>query len=166
MHPVTHAQRRVALRVATAWLLGTFVRMPRATAATAHPRAARGLVRLKISTKGDLLEFSTQQLSCRTGSRVRLQFTNASKYVNFDHNWMLLRPGSYDAVVAAAEKAGAAHDWIPAGHPGIIAATRLVHRGETVAVEFDSPAAGRYPYICSVPGHAASMWGVLTVTDR
>lgn len=137
----------------------------RASAAQGSKAAvSRGPVELRIATKGDLLEYSTQALTCPTGVPVRLLFTNASKYVAFDHNWVLLRPGTYDAVVAAAEKAGAEHDWVPAGHPGIIAATVLAHRGQTVSVEFKAPAAGRYPYICTVPGHAASMWGVLTVT--
>jgi azurin len=123
------------------------------------------LISLALSTQGDLLEYSTQQLSCPAGSRVRVSFTNAAKYVHFDHNWVLLRPGFYDQVLAAAEQAGEANGYLPPSHPGIIAATAQAHRGETVSTQFDAPPVGRYPYICSTPGHAQSMWGVLTVTN-
>jgi len=118
---------------------------------------------LSLSTNGDLLEFSTQELSCKAADRVRVDFTNAAKYVKFDHNWVLIRPGTFDAVVAAAEKAGEAQEWLPANHPAILAATRMAHRGETVSVAFDAPPAGRYLYLCTMPGHAASMWGTFTV---
>lgn len=121
------------------------------------------LVELSIATKGDLLEFTTQALGCPSGARVRLRFTNAARYVNFDHNWVLMRPGTFDAVLAAAEQAGVAAGWLPAHDADIVAATAQAHRGETVTVEFRAPPAGRYPYACTTPGHASSMWGVLTV---
>jgi azurin len=119
---------------------------------------------LSISTKGDLLEFSTQKMSCHAGSHVRVDFTNRAKYVNFEHNWVLIRPGTFDAVVAAAERAGEAQGWVPKNHPAVLAYSKMAHRGETVRVEFDAPASGRYLYLCTMPGHAASMWGTFTVT--
>ncbi|MEO8313807.1 MAG: plastocyanin/azurin family copper-binding protein [Pseudomonadota bacterium] len=125
---------------------------------------ARPLVELRITTNGDLLEFSTKALTCRAGSRVRLTFVNGAKYVSFDHNWVLIRPGTFDAVVAAATKAGEAHGWVPTGNPAVIAATAMAHKGQMASVEFDAPPVGKYLYICSMPGHAASMWGVFTVT--
>ncbi|MEO8307323.1 MAG: plastocyanin/azurin family copper-binding protein [Pseudomonadota bacterium] len=124
----------------------------------------RPLVQLHITTKGDLLEFSTQALSCKADSRVRLTFVNGARYVDFDHNWVLIRSGTFDAFVAAATQAGAEHGWMPAQHPGMIAATAMAHKGQTVSVEFNAPQVGRYLYICSMPGHSASMWGVFTVT--
>ena len=39
-------------------------------------------------------------------------------------------------------------------------------RGQVVMVEFIAPAAGDYPFICTFPGHAQSMWGVLHVLER
>lgn len=123
----------------------------------------RPLVDLQITTNGDLLEFSTRALACRAGTRVRLTFVNGAKYVNFEHNWVLIRPGTFDAVVAAAEQAGEEHGWLPVAHPAVIAATGMAHKGQSVQVEFDAPPAGRYLYICTMPGHPASMWGVFTV---
>ena len=110
------------------------------------------------------MEFSTKELKCPAKSRVRLSFSNTAKYVQFDHNWVLIWPGFYDAVVAAAQRAGEEHDWVPERHPGVIAATTTAHAGETVSVEFDAPEPGKYLYLCTIPGHSESMWGVLFVT--
>ena len=126
--------------------------------------APRKIVELMVQSNGDLLEFTPQELSCPAGVRVRLTFRHTGKYVSFQHNWVLIRPGTFDAVTQAATLAGEEHGWVPAGHPAIIAATSLCSRGQNVTVEFDAPPAGRYLYICSTPGHSASMWGVLTVT--
>lgn len=126
--------------------------------------AQPGARTLRISTHGDLLEFSTQQLDCTAGAPVRVEFTNAARYVDFEHNWVLIRPGTFDAVVAAAEKAGEARGWLPANDPAILAATKMAHRGETVSVSFEAPPPGKYVYLCTMPGHAASMWGVFNVT--
>jgi azurin len=159
-------RRRDALIRTIAGLLALPACEP-AGAAVSAPKAARRAappIELRIATHGDLLEFSTQQLSVPAGARVHLSFRNAAKYVDFVHNWVLIRPGTYDAVLAAAQRAGEEHGWLPAGHPGIIAATPQAHRGQTVSVEFDAPPPGRYLYICTTPGHAASMWGVLTVS--
>jgi azurin len=117
-----------------------------------------------VQSDGDLLEFKPKELSCPAGSHVRLTFRHTGKYVSFVHNWVLIRPGTFDAVTQAAVLAGEDHGWLPAGHPAIIAATSTCSRGQSVTVEFDAPPAGRYLYICSTPGHSESMWGVLTVT--
>ena len=46
----------------------------------------------------------------------------------------------------------------------IIAASALAGAGETVDVEFTAPAAGKYQFICTFPGHfQAGMVGQLIV---
>jgi azurin len=157
---------RRAIVATGAALLFAFGSRRKAQALESEPsRTPTRRAELNVSTSGDLLEFSPKELKCPAKSRVRLSFTNAAKYVHFEHNWVLIRPGSYDAVVAAAERAGEDHGWVPQGHPGIIAATATAHAGETVGVEFDAPAPGKYLYLCTLPGHSASMWGVLLVTE-
>ena len=153
------ATRRQLLRL----VLASAVGVAAGCARTSAP-APRRLVELHVSTHGDLLEFEPRELSCPAGVRVRLVFRHAGKYVDFRHNWVLIRAGTFDRVTAAAERAGEEHDWVPANDPDILAATVLCSRGQTVVVEFDAPPPGRYVYICSTPGHSPSMWGVLTVT--
>lgn len=165
LHLDPRAADRRDLMVGAGCVLATLFLPDRGDAADAAQRKhARQFVELHITTNGDLLEFSTQALSCPAGSRVRLTFANAAKYVSFDHNWVLIRPGTFDAVVDAALQAGEEHEWMPQGHPAVLAATAMAHKGQTVSVEFDAPPVGKYVYLCTMPGHAASMWGVFTVT--
>jgi azurin len=48
--------------------------------------------------------------------------------------------------------------------PDVLAYTPLARKGETTELTFTTPSAGKYPYICTVPGHYVLMKGVLTVT--
>lgn len=121
-------------------------------------------VELHIETDGDLLEFKPKRLSCPAGAHVRLTFRHTGKYVSFEHNWVLILPRSFDAVTAGALAAGEEKGWLPRGDKRILAATPMCGKGQVAMVEFVAPAAGDYPFICSYPGHAQSMWGVLHVT--
>jgi azurin len=120
-------------------------------------------VDLQVKSNGDLLEFTPRELSCHAGDQVRLTFRHTGKYVNFEHNWVLILPGSFDAITAAATAAGETKGWLPAGDPRMLAFTPMCGRGQVAVTEFTAPKAGDYLYICTFPGHAQSMWGVLHV---
>ncbi len=130
-----------------------------------QPVAPPPLVDLLVESNGDLLEFRPKELRCARGAHVRLTFRHTGKYVSFQHNWVLILPGTFDAVTEAALKAGEDHGWLPKDDPHILAATPLCGRGQSAVIEFVAPVAGRYLYICTTPGHAASMWGVLNVLE-
>jgi azurin len=130
----------------------------------ATPDRPAQYVDLLVESDGDLLTFKPAELSCPTGARVRLTFRHTGKYVSFQHNWLLILPGSFDAVTREAEAAGEGRGWLPTGDRRILAATALCGKGQIATIEFVAPAPGDYPFICSVPGHAQSMWGVLHVT--
>ena len=131
---------------------------------TSMPSAPVRYVDLLVETDGDLLEYKQKSLSCPSGAHVRLTFRHTGKYVSFEHNWVLILPGSFDAVTAGALAAGEEKGWLPRGDKRILAATPMCGKGQVAMVEFVAPAAGDYPFICSYPGHAQSMWGVLHVT--
>lgn len=119
---------------------------------------------LLVESNGDLLEFKPTELSSPTGATVRLTFRHTGKYVSFRHNWVLILPGTFDAVTQAALEAGEENNWVPPHDERILAATRLIGKGEQTTIEFTAPAPGDYLYICTTPGHAESMWGIFHVT--
>ena len=45
----------------------------------------------------------------------------------------------------------------------VIAHTKLLGPGESDVIEFDAPAPGTYPFVCTFPGHAPLMNGQLVV---
>jgi azurin len=139
---------------------------PALLAACKRQRSPHAIQRvdLLIESDGDLLAFKPTELSCSTGAQVRLTFRHTGKYISSEHNWVLILPHTFDAVTKAALAAGEKNGWVPPGDKRVLAATPLCGKGRQVMVQFVAPAPGDYPFICSNPGHAESMWGVLHVT--
>jgi azurin len=122
-------------------------------------------VNLTIATDGDLLAFKPIELKCPTAALVHLTFFHTGKYISQDHDWVLTLPGEANAVDQAALQAGESAGYIaPRGDKRVLAATRMCGKGEQVRIDFIAPAPGEYPFICTYPGHAEFMHGVLHVT--
>jgi azurin len=68
---------------------------------------------------------------------------------------------------ADASEAGGALDnhYLPAAvRDRVIAFTPMLGGGQAATVEFKAPEApGEYPFLCTFPGHAPSMNGIMTV---
>ena len=119
---------------------------------------------LYVESDRDFPIFTPDTLTCRTGARVRLTFHHAGAIITQNHNWVLVRPGAAREVEEAGLAAGEEQGWLRKGDPRIIAATPLIEKGATVTIDFTAPAPGDYPYICTTPGHAEDMHGILHVT--
>lgn len=113
--------------------------------------------RPQISTVGDELRFDRVKLKKTALFKVRPTFINAST-VN-QHNWVLVKSGTKDEVAAAAAEAGAANSWIPPGDNRIIANTGLLNPGDIEEIRFTAPLVGTYQFLCTFPGHSATMFG-------
>lgn len=84
---------------------------------------------------------------------------NFSNPANVPHNWVMVQPGTEDAVAAAAGPDGV----VPEGTEGVIVAgAPIAAGGEPISVP--ATPAGTYPYLCTVPGHyQAGMRGEITL---
>jgi azurin len=118
--------------------------------------------KLKVGTKGSEIAFDKSKLAAKKGT-VEITFTNqSSPDASMPHNFVLLKPGSStDDIGAAGIQAGESKNYVP-DSPAIIKATAILQAGksEKITVELEP---GDYPYLCSYPGHASMMKGVLTV---
>lgn len=115
---------------------------------------------LKISPKGEQLLFDQTAFTVKAGEKVTLTFNNTS---SMQHNWVLTAPGTADKIAQDSITAGAAKGWLAIG-PNVLAHTKLVDPKKTDTIKFVAPAKpGDYPFICSFPGHAMTMKGILTV---
>jgi azurin len=138
-----------------------------ATACSEHRASAAAPtepVVLHVSTDGEFLAFTPTDLTCPAGARVRVIFKHEGQRIPQKHNWVLIMPGTSQAVEKAASAAGEAAGWLPKNDSRILAATPLCSPGGEAVVEFTAPAPGDYPFICSTPGHAFEMHGTLHVT--
>ena len=126
-----------------------------------------GTVSLEIGTAAGANEFkySTATLEAPAGSKIRLRFTNNTNPDDeVGHNWVLVKPGQEESVLANGIAAGDDKDWLNVDDPGIIAHTRLIEGGERHTITFDAPAPGVYTYLCTFPEHyAGGMKGTLTI---
>jgi azurin len=97
------------------------------------------------------------------GQRVKLVFNNPD---DMAHNLLIVQPGKGDAVAARAMNLGLKGEemgFIPEGEE-IIVHTTLLRPNSSDVIYFTAPEKkGNYQYICTFPGHAATMRGILMV---
>lgn len=109
------------------------------------------------------LKFDTTLITVKPGARVRLIFRNSDDML---HNFVLCAPGRGQEVGAAAMALGLdgnAKHFVPETD-AVLYHTALVPPGESDTIFFNAPTApGDYDFVCTFPGHAALMKGILRV---
>lgn len=135
-------------------------------AAAAAPAASAAEILIKPDTVNPLA-FDLKSFNVKAGQSVKITFENKSP-VPQPHNWILGKKGTKDALIAAANAMATDPQGMTKGYviesPDVITHIKLLNPGETGSVEFTAPAEpGEYPYICSFPGHALIMNGVMVV---
>jgi putative membrane-bound dehydrogenase-like protein len=120
---------------------------------------------LNLGVIPDVMKYDKAELTVKAGTPVRLVFRNND---HMQHNVLLLRPGTLESVGALADQfltdpRAMARNYVPET-PNVLANSPLVNPGETAEINFTAPATpGRYPYMCTFPGHWRLMQGTLVV---
>jgi azurin len=110
------------------------------------------------------LKYNRTLITLKTGSRVKWTLSNND---DMPHNLVIVKPGTADAVGAAAMNLGLKGQelsYIPKS-ADVLYHTRLTPPGAVDSIYFVAPAPGDYTFVCTVPGHAQIMRGVLRVTN-
>jgi len=111
------------------------------------------------------MKFDKESISVKAGQRITLNFTNPDF---MQHNFLLLQQGTLEKVGAAADALArdpkaAEQNYVPKMKEVIIA-TKLVNPEGRETLVFNAPTEpGKYPFVCTVPGHWRAMNGVLIV---
>ena len=111
------------------------------------------------------LQFIPKELRVPAGTPVHLTFENPDLMI---HNFVLIAPGAADEVGALADLLakqpdGLSRQYVPAS-PKILQSTRLVNPKAHAQLDFTAPTQpGRYPFLCTFPGHWRFMRGTLIV---
>ena len=111
------------------------------------------------------LKFAQAELRAKAGERLSLTLSNPDAV---PHNWVLIAPGKLAAIGDATNKMitdpnGLARHYVPES-PDVLAYTDMTNPGTQFTIHFDAPKSpGRYPYLCTFPGHWVVMNGVLVV---
>lgn len=109
------------------------------------------------------LRFDEAQFEVKAGARVAFTFNNNDDML---HNLVITTPGGADPVAAAALNLGLRGQemgYVPdAGE--VLFFTSLLQPATTETIYFEAPTIpGDYPFVCTFPGHAATMRGILRV---
>jgi azurin len=130
----------------------------------AAPEAATDVT---ITPVGNQMTYEQTEITVPAGEEVTLTFENTATSAAMKHNVVVLTT-SEDAVVQRVGQAGmkaASSEYVP-DDEAVLAATGLADPGETVTVTFEAPSEpGAYTYVCTYPGHYASMQGTMRVVE-
>jgi azurin len=133
----------------------------------AKPAASSGVRTVEL-TGGDDMKYSLTTIPAKRGEtlRIRLVSKGTLPKAAMAHNVVVLKSDGSLIKFANAAAMAPATGYIPQDMKDqIIAATEQAGPGETVETTFKVPdAAGKYPYLCTFPGHfAAGMRGTIEV---
>lgn len=108
-------------------------------------------------TANDSMKFDVLEIRAKPGEALSVTLTNMGTMPKFSmgHNWVLLAAGVKVEVFANDASTAAKTDFVPAAYKDrILAATKLLGPKQSDTVVFNAPAQpGRYPFLCSFPGH-------------
>lgn len=145
---------------------------PTPNASDAQFDSQNDVATIKISCMPEVMRFTTEQFSVRTGQPVKIVFTNPDAT---DHNLVLVKQGALEEVGMAANEMArdpknANSDFIPKDkRPLILQATKMIgptRKSRVHVLRFKAPTKpGVYPYVCTFPGHWVVMKGIMVVAE-
>ncbi len=138
----------------------------RSTKTTPNPWGKRigGTKNITIKT-GSNLSYQTKTVRVKAGQAIEFTLMNPDVV---PHNWVLVQPGALRTVgeksnYLIADPDGIAKQYVPKT-PEVIAYTNIVFPGDEFTIYFRAPKKpGRYPFLCTFPGHWLVMNGEMIV---
>ena len=119
-------------------------------------------VRIETTTG---LQYAQRELTVKAGERLSLTINNPDV---MPHNWVLGAAGTVEKIADLANRLvtdpnAVGRHYVPDA-PEVLVHTRLIEPASSTTIHFDAPAKpGDYPYLCTFPGHASIMRGVMHV---
>lgn len=126
---------------------------PATAPAAAKPAAGRAIA----ITANDTMKFNVTEIHAKPGEALAVTLTNTGTVPKFSmgHNWVLLA-ADVDLTAFAGEASSApTTEYVPASYKArVLASTKLLGPKESDTALFYAPQKpGRYPFLCSFPGH-------------
>lgn len=122
---------------------------------------------IRIGVLPGQLRYDKERFSVKPSSKVKLTLANTD---SMQHNLLILRKGDgvRTRVAAAAQALGATaseKQFVP-DSSDVLFHTKAIFLDQSDTIWFRAPKEpGDYPYICTLPGHTFTMFGVMRVGD-
>ncbi len=121
---------------------------------------------IEIETLRGRMRYDQERFTVGPGSKVKLVLRNND---DMPHNWVLCKPSIANVGMEVSKKAWSlggdaiAKHYVPE-HPAILFHTTLVPPRSSQSFYFKAPSkTGSFPYVCTLPGHAFYMKGIMNV---
>ena len=126
-----------------------------------------GAQTVTLHAQGNQMKYKETEFTVPADTEIELVFENTASSPSMQHNVLILNeaPGQdiFKEVGQAGVEAGANEDYVP-DHEAVLVATPISKPGETVSATFTTPSEpGEYGYVCTYPGHWATMQGTMIV---
>ena len=120
---------------------------------------------IQLSTISGKMAYDKLLINIKAGSLVSLVFKNPDE---MPHNVVIVKPGSTEIVGKAADAMASSKDAYAKNFVPVISevlySTPLIATGKSFKLDFKAPnKPGKYPFICTFPGHWRIMKGILKV---
>lgn len=132
---------------------------------------AQDAAELNLTADKVQLIYDIKELTAKAGQLIKLTFVNPADSTNMQpHNVIIGKAGSLQGLIAAANDPANFADPSFLQNPVpksdlILHHSKLLKPGESETLEFMLDEPGDYPYVCTYPGHAILMNGILKVTE-
>ena len=129
-----------------------------------HTQRRKGGRQVSIDTAGNL-SFATRTFTVRPGELIEFKLSNPDVV---PHNWALLKPGTLERVGKLANRLisdpeAAIRHYIPETDDVLVYTSVVLPKDECI-IYFNAPKEpGRYPFLCTFPGHWLVMNGEMIV---
>lgn len=124
-----------------------------------------GVSKWRVNTLVEQLRYDVKEMTVKVGQKMFIEFNNPDA---LPHNLVITKPGTATEVANAAIAMGAegfAAQFIPESSD-IVAHTDMIDGQSSADLEFRVPnEPGDYEFVCTFPGHALIMRGILKVTN-
>jgi azurin len=122
---------------------------------------------ITIKPKGNQMKFKQTDFTVAPGQTIKLVFDNTATSPSMQHNVVVInstKESVFRKVGEAGTQAGSTNDYVKKGLDAVLAHTAIAPPGKTVSVTFTVPKqTGDYGYLCTFPGHWATMQGTMHV---
>ena len=111
------------------------------------------------------MKYAETSLTVRAGSKVKFIFNNPDDMM---HNLLIVKPNRIDAVAELANNMGLqgqAKGYVPDSEDVLFHTNLLTPRSSDIIYFIAPSKPGNYGYVCTFPGHAITMRGVLKVVE-
>ncbi len=121
---------------------------------------------ITVGVKPGQMRYDVEEFSVPAGGRIKLIFDNSDG--TLQHNLLILTPGDESFAIELAQEAWSMqnpieNEYVP-DSDDVLFATTLLSPGEKETITFTAPdQPGDHPYVCTMPGHAMSMNGMMHV---